>query len=116
MRLNVRRRIAAIAVAGLSALALLAVTAGPALAAVTTVNGRLLYVGRGGVFRVPPAGAGSVASTLVAIGVSALAIAAVALIFIGLDRRSATRLAAVPTDAGAPQRSSASHDQERKAA
>ncbi len=128
MTAKVWRRTAALVAVGVSALALLAITASEALGAPTmAVNGKLMELGANGAFRFQPP------STSTASTVGLLASAAAIIVVVGgitwiLDRQSRSRLAAVrsrPADdewqairerQEATGTQGSEHDQERKAA
>jgi hypothetical protein len=129
MTAKVWRRVAAGIAAGVSALALLAVTAAAALAAPTeAVNGRLVVLGSTGAVRFQPQNTLSTGGQVAMLATAAAIIVVVGGVALILDRQSRSRSAAVPlqpagdewqainegqADTGRP---SSEHDQERKAA
>ena len=118
MTVRLWRRVVTLAVAGVSAMALLGVTAAAAAAyTVTRLNGHVLSVGRGGVVQLQPHGSASVGAILGSIAVSALVIAVVTVVVLRMDRRSEpAKLAAVPDQPAGEVPPASSRDRERRAA
>ena len=100
MTSRMRRRLVAFAVAAVSAMTLLVVSAGVALATVPggLTDGQGMNVGRGGIFNVTPPTDWSTLSIIGGLAISAALIALIAWLGIRADRNARTRLALAPDE------------------
>jgi hypothetical protein len=117
MRSRMQRRIVAFAVAAVSALTIVGVTAANASALVRGHAAAQMNFGRGGVFSVPPSSGVDAAAFIGGIAISAAIVALVAFVALRADSRSRARLALAPSGPSIDgSRPVSSEDQERKAA
>ena len=117
MRSRMRRRIVAFAVAAVSALTIVGMTAATASALVRGHAAAQMNFSRGGVFSAPPSSSVDAAAFIGGIAISAAIAALVVFVALRADNRSRARLALAPSGPSIDgSRPVSSEDQERKAA
>jgi hypothetical protein len=117
MRSRMRRRIVAFAVAAVSALTIVGMTAATASALVRGHAAAQMNFGRGGVFPVPPSSGVDAAAFIGGIAISAAIAALVVFVALRADDRSRARLSLAPSGPTIDgSRPASTEDRERKAA